>query len=231
MKQSTCSVDNCERSRVSRGYCNAHYTRVLKSGSPGSAPLDESKPRRLLDSLCAVDGCPLTACARGWCRPHYSQWQRKGEVSVLPVFTSCETCGAVFDKPSRRKRFCSDSCQQIMKKRGKRPASVACQLCGSEIALSVRRSSGRLQQSNVTLCPPCRRRSGRRHKTSREFLLARDGNRCGICSHEIDMSVAYPDKLSPSIDHIEPYSVRANNDPENLQLAHLICNVRKSNRV
>lgn len=34
---STCSVPNCSRPYLARGYCNMHYQRVRLYGSPGSA--------------------------------------------------------------------------------------------------------------------------------------------------------------------------------------------------
>lgn len=229
--QSICSVEDCEQSRVSRGYCNMHYLRVLQRGEPGPAKQLTFKPRTQLDEPCAVEGCPLTACARGWCRTHYSQWRRQGAVTPLSINTFCETCGDLFDEPSRRRRFCGNSCQQIMAKRGVRPRATECNLCGSSIDLVARRSSGRLQQSNVSICLDCRNLSTRRYPVTRDWLAERDGNGCHLCSTEIDFSIAYPDAMSASTDHLTPVSLGGSSDPSNLALAHLVCNIRKGNRV
>lgn len=231
MNQSTCSIDGCELSRVSLGYCNMHHLRFIKTGDPGPVGQIARKPRVKLNQPCSVTGCPLTACARGWCRSHYSQWQRTGRVSPLPVYAECATCGDRFDKPSRRRRFCGDSCQQIMAKRGARPESATCNICGGCIDLIKRRGTGRLQQSNVTMCLDCRNGITRRYTVTREWLARRDGNTCHLCLAEIDFSIEYPHAMSASTDHVIPVSLGGTSDPENLALAHLVCNMRKGNRV
>jgi len=49
------------------------------------------------------------------------------------------------------------------------------------------------------------------------------------------MDLAWPDPMSPSLDHIQPLqpsdgSEPGLHDPDNVQLAHLSCNARKNNR-
>ena len=62
-------------------------------------------------------------------------------------------------------------------------------------------------------------------------VYGRDGWRCGLCGEPIDSSVKWPDPLSASLDHILPLSKGGHHIPENVQAAHLSCNVRKGNRV
>lgn len=50
---------------------------------------------------------------------------------------------------------------------------------------------------------------------------------CGICRDPVDPSLKHPDPGYGSIDHIVPLASGGSNDPENLQLAHLVCNLRK----
>lgn len=54
---------------------------------------------------------------------------------------------------------------------------------------------------------------------------------CGICGSELDISVEYPDPLSKSIDHIVPVAKGGAHSQQNLQWAHLRCNIRKSDRI
>ena len=55
---------------------------------------------------------------------------------------------------------------------------------------------------------------------------------CGICGRPVDKTLAYPDPMSKTIDHIIPISKGGHpSDLDNLQLAHLICNRQKSNRL
>lgn len=62
-------------------------------------------------------------------------------------------------------------------------------------------------------------------------VFERDGWLCGICSGAVDPERAYPDPLSPSLDHIVPLSMGGAHSLANTQLAHLGCNVRKGARV
>lgn len=55
---------------------------------------------------------------------------------------------------------------------------------------------------------------------------------CAICGDSVDLSLRHPNPFSASRDHIIPImgsGRRGANDPSNIQLAHLRCNIRKSN--
>jgi len=62
-------------------------------------------------------------------------------------------------------------------------------------------------------------------------IAERDSYRCGLCAEPVDMSIAWPDPQSKSLDHVIPLSLGGAHDPTNTQLAHLFCNVSKGNRV
>ena len=53
---------------------------------------------------------------------------------------------------------------------------------------------------------------------------------CQLCKTAVDPSLKYPDPLSASLDHIQPLSLGGSHTRANVQLAHLECNVRKSNK-
>src|SRR5699024_2990102 len=55
----------------------------------------------------------------------------------------------------------------------------------------------------------------------------RDGWICGICDDPVDRAMEYPDPMSVSLDHIIPLSKGGSHTPENVQCAHLDCNLRK----
>ncbi len=68
------------------------------------------------------------------------------------------------------------------------------------------------------------------HTNDRDAIAERDGWRCGICGKRVGRSYASPHPRSASLDHIEQLSLGGKHAPENVQLAHLDCNVRKGNR-
>jgi 5-methylcytosine-specific restriction endonuclease McrA len=62
-------------------------------------------------------------------------------------------------------------------------------------------------------------------------IYERDIWLCGLCSTPVDPDCTWPDPMSPSLDHIKPLSLGGTHTYENVQLAHLVCNVSKGNRV
>lgn len=64
----------------------------------------------------------------------------------------------------------------------------------------------------------------------RDKVGDRDRWVCGICGGKVDRTLAYPDPRSASLDHIEPISQDGAHTYANSRIAHLDCNVRRSNR-
>lgn len=60
------------------------------------------------------------------------------------------------------------------------------------------------------------------------YVFLRDNWICGICGRKINRQLKTPHPLSPSIDHIIPLSKGGNDNPLNVQAAHLGCNLGKS---
>lgn len=56
-------------------------------------------------------------------------------------------------------------------------------------------------------------------------IYKRDNWICQICHKKIDKELKYPDPMSKSIDHIIPLSCGGTHTIDNLQQAHLCCNV------
>lgn len=50
---------------------------------------------------------------------------------------------------------------------------------------------------------------------------------CALCGGELDASVSYPDPMSKSLDHIIPLARGGTHTLNNVQWAHLVCNLRK----
>lgn len=48
----TCKLDGCDRPVSTKGWCLAHYTRIRRTGSPGSVEVWDRQPQP-----CRVDDC------------------------------------------------------------------------------------------------------------------------------------------------------------------------------
>jgi 5-methylcytosine-specific restriction endonuclease McrA len=59
----------------------------------------------------------------------------------------------------------------------------------------------------------------------------RDGWTCQLCQLPIDPEVAWPDPMSPSVDHIVPLSRGGLHSMANVQSAHLGCNSSKCDKI
>lgn len=69
-----CSVPDCARKVLARGYCSTHYQRVLKHGDPGGPIAAYSGSRG-----CLVDGCDGKHRSSGYCQRHYMRVWKSGD--------------------------------------------------------------------------------------------------------------------------------------------------------
>lgn len=191
---------------------------------------EECKPR------CSVDGCDSPARKRGWCASHYHQARVSG-ADPKPfkykwaALAPCMNCGGEHDGSAHR-LFCSGVCRvSYQHYGGPRPTSTECVACGAKIDLTERGKQGQLRKTVVRFCRPCKRDYAKYKMSARE-LAQRDGTDCGICGQPVDMKLTRADGLEcPSVDHIIPRARGGSHEPTNLQLAHLRCNMAKSDRL
>lgn len=59
----------------------------------------------------------------------------------------------------------------------------------------------------------------------------RDGWICQLCDGSIDQVLAWPDPMSASLDHVIPLARGGRHTRDNLQSAHLRCNLQKGDKV
>lgn len=59
----SCSIDNCSKPFLAKGFCRAHYKRFSRHGDPLGG--------RVSKSVCSVEGCSTVPVAKGWCPKHY----------------------------------------------------------------------------------------------------------------------------------------------------------------
>lgn len=142
----------------------------------------------------------------------------------------CVVCGKETGRVAGRRKFCGDNCARLwFKHKGNVPTIVPCVVCGKGIDLRLG-PNGKRKRVGTKLCRRCKL-DRRKHGMSVEQLATRDGTDCGICGKTVDMAARSPDLMRPSVDHILPRARGGTNDPANLQLAHCLCNSRKSSKV
>lgn len=74
MPDATCSVDDCNKPVVARGWCRLHYARWWRTGELNTR---RSRP------TCSMDGCGRPHAARGWCTMHLKRWVRHGDPTYV----------------------------------------------------------------------------------------------------------------------------------------------------
>lgn len=210
--------------------CGGTFPRAHNAGPIPRYCSEDCKPR------CSVEGCDDPVRKRGWCAAHYSQWRRLGEVKPFTYKWAtehvCVVCGADVQPGHGRRKHCSGRCQVLDSiHKGSRPKYRQCVRCGVLIDLLALTPAGQFRRVDVKICGTCRRARSLRHKVSVSELVRGAFPVCGICDELVDMTLAFPDPGSPSIDHVVPYAHGGSHDLSNLQLAHLRCNHVKSDRV
>jgi HNH endonuclease len=105
-----CIVDGCDRSVVTRGYCEMHYRRVLRTGSPGPPGTLRSR------GVCRIEDCGEVADARGLCHGHYQRLVRNGVVDPSPLRRGGETCRVeTCDRRAEKRGFCPAHYKRVLK--------------------------------------------------------------------------------------------------------------------
>lgn len=93
-----CSVQGCDRTARSKGWCSGHAQRVRRNGEPGPATFRRSPGST--PEPCTVEGCDLPQDSRGYCKTHYSRWyygtelhkpvkQPEGRLTPVCAVTGC----------------------------------------------------------------------------------------------------------------------------------------------
>lgn len=100
---------------------------------------------------------------------------------------------------------------------GARPAAFCSDRCG----LRERGSEAKYRR---------RARGASPNKVYRRQIFERDGWMCQLCGKKVMRGAVVPHPLAPTIDHVVPLAAGGLHEPANVQLAHFLCNARKSDR-
>ena len=145
------------------------------------------------------------SCSRNW---HNENRLKPSTARV------CGECNGSFSSARADQRFCSDRCSRRW--HGRKADRKAGWTAKRRANYARRRARKRTGQPGEAI--------------SLDTLHARDHGICGICGDRVSDS-PWPAPDSPSIDHVVPLSRGGVHTLENVQLAHLSCNLRKGAQV
>lgn len=254
MSNRTCSAPNCERRHGSKGYCNMHYQRMRNHGyleKPAeyftcvycgeSRTQDKRGPK---PKYCSKE-CGY-AFYRGRTRDEANAKRRAKRTSKPLTKRDCEECGESFMAKRDDAKFCAQRCvNRWLDKHN--PIRCSESDCGRGVrakglcSMHLKRA-GRAEGS-IKNDPWNDRRKANWHKRRAQkmelpsenvvpaVVYERDGWICGICGEPVDKDLKHPDPMSASLDHVHPLAKGGHHTYSNTQLGHLVCNIRKNDKV
>lgn len=151
----------------------------------------------------------------------------------------CERCGIEFAEVAkvRRKRFCSERCRSIQYYETHLETIREYKQEYSKANLeSLREKKREYYRTDAGKAASMRAKEKRRAlklgafvgHVDRQKIFERDKYTCQLCGEIVNMNKKHPDSFSPSLDHIIPLSGGGTHEPDNVQLAHFRCNLKKS---
>lgn len=131
----------------------------------------------------------------------------------LKVEYSCIVCGITVSRPKcfGQGKFCTDRCHRLWLKDND---IVAEPMRGIHKSIHGSKRKHKIRKGDMI----------DRHDVFDFFNWI-----CIICDQPIDKSVKYPDKMSPTLEHIIPLSKGGTHTWDNVAPSHLLCNDRKGN--
>ena len=202
--------------------------------------------------------CARTVQAKGLCATHYSAWWRENNSRRL-VCDHCSAtyrprrAGQRYCKPTCQRRAAKNSRSKSYELEIHRPSmpdvpvvrgshwtAGKCKTCGSNFVSNFSDNTcsaecRRRHQARRGLDKGHRRRSRIRGRVPENFsalsIFQRDGYVCQLCGLPVDSSRRVPEWDAPTLDHIIPIARGGAHTRDNCQLAHFICNARKSDRL
>lgn len=161
--------------------------------------------------------------AHNWTTPH-------GHASTYKSGCRCDDCREAVRVAQR----------EYYRKRGgnknRKPEHNATSLASQKAKREERKAAGLPAQpwTEGRKAADQRRRAAKLGATVEKFtpaeIFERDRWKCGVCARKVRTDLAYPDPKSASLDHIVPLSEGGEHSRANARLAHLDCNVQRSNR-
>lgn len=243
-----------------RRLCQSHYNRFMAYGDlkdklgvgacgECAEPVVHRAKKGPPARYCSYDCKRKAAYTRRLESGGYERDREKQRAAFVPkprTDRPCRNCGAAFTAKKSDAEFCSSACynRHLDENNPKRCTEADCDrgvrakgLCSMHWRRQAR-ADGREANPvwNERRKAGYHKRRAQKSTTQVEDIEPRDIYErdiwlCGLCSTPVDPDVAWPDPMSPSLDHIQPLSKGGAHTYENVQLAHLTCNVSKGNRL
>jgi 5-methylcytosine-specific restriction endonuclease McrA len=186
--------------------------------------------------------CSVT-CRR---QANYAAAKASGAVRVYvrkPLTkSSCAECSAIFEAKREDAQFCSPRCNNRFYDRNNpmRCTTADCDrgVRGKGLCAMHWRRKARLEGRETNREWDESRKANYHKRRAQKLgtqvedlrpidIYERDIWLCGLCVKPVDPDSSYPNPMSASLDHIIPLSKGGTHTYENVQLAHLTCNLSK----
>lgn len=244
-----CLVDGCEKQEKCRGYCSKHYEKLRKYGSPLAG---KENIARIPGETCCVDGCSTIAVYKGMCRKHYVADKKYGSPLISKrkgrgkcIVDGCNGArhGSYFcdkhyrkfkkygdpllgkeNKRYKEEDFCSfPGCNKKASRKGKCNKHYYEERNKNERVKEKQRDSSRRRRAQKT--------GATSESFSSEEIFILNNWVCGICGKPVNPKLKWPHPKSASLDHIIPLARGGSHTRNNVQLAHLRCNLVKQDKL
>lgn len=159
---------------------------------------------------------------------------------LQPTNRICKWCGKEYPALGKSNYCCDDHmCMAMWGHPRARETTKICVICNKEF--KTKRPGKQTDSRKCSMILKNMRRADQHHvrktrekrafvkRVNRLSIYKRDGWICQLCHKKVDPLLGHPHPLSASIDHILPLANGGTHEPRNVQLAHLICNCKKSN--
>jgi hypothetical protein len=193
----------------SSGYRNCDCCGKTWRGAIGNKTCVECQDRR-----CRWCGEPVDG-ARQFCNDTCLHESRRQARQV-----SCAHCGQQYARETGNQKYCSTRCRsrrarELFKERyPDEPPRKAKWTNTRKAAWQARRELKKAAQAGTAFTPA--------------EIFEHDEWMCGCCGEPIDPQIQWPDKRCATVDHVIPLARGGEHSRDNVQAAHLSCNVAKS---
>lgn len=191
-----------------------------------------------------LEPMPVSTARNGipkkWCSPRCRVAARRRVPTPLHRLV-CKICGERFEAKRSDTLYCSRPCKMRADyERAKDSGYLAAYRAKNyeaqrERLREYRRRVPAIERRTPAIVDAEKRREERKRREAEKIprleIFERDDWTCGICDEAIDRDLSWPDPLSASLDHVTPLAKAGKHTRDNLQAAHLRCNLQKGDRV